>query len=274
MPSLTLFVTTHDLALLKKIPTHDFVKPIFLPELDIAERFRGDSLSENRLFVAKEAEQVDTEYVGVVSARFQEREPHVGGFGSIPAILENMTAASFWAPRHYAIGSKGDMDFWIQAQGGIHPGMEHVLRRVRGAIFPAPHADWGTLATGNQFIVSNQEWLNFLSNWRLGLALVEAEFGLQPQFGYRCWRCHRPKTEGYSRYSRSRHLGFFGERMTAMHFGHRALLPPTTVGFTRNYKSAVASSAPAFVKAALGPSIKWLWPITLKRFLPCLVCGT
>ena len=229
MKSLSVFVVSHDSELLARVPRLPFLRNILLTDLAIPERFKGDSLSENRFFLSEEALDVESDFVGLVSARFEEREPDGPGFEGLLNLAQVMNASDCWSPVVRRVESHLDTFLWIKAQDGLHPGMSKILEDCDKELFSHPSSVTGVIFTGNQFIVPREQWIELVHLWRQGLAAVEQKYGLLPSFSYRCFNCGKHKPEGYWRYSPTRHLGFIGERLTALIIAHSGLQPAKEV---------------------------------------------
>lgn len=178
MATLTLFVVTHCAELFEKIPRYEFIRPILLGDVEIPSRFRGESLSENRLFLSDEALNVDTDFVGVVSSRLEDREPGRPNFDGFEALVSQMDELSFWSPKFRPLKSRSQIEYWIKAQDGIHPGMSRVLSFVKSKLYGDPTLTGGIAANGNQFVVGRSQWLRFVETWRQGPFLAEEKFGI------------------------------------------------------------------------------------------------
>jgi hypothetical protein len=271
--TLTVFVISHDEDLLKAIPKADYLTPVNLGNLDIPSRFKGEILAENRLFLSKDALNVTTDFVGIVSARLEEREPLGPGFLDLYSMIQGFDNNEIWSPRMRRIESRNQLSFWIECQSGLNPGMGRVLEEIRGLLFPKTQVK-GFVFLGNQFITSRSNWIAFVNLWRQALALSEERFGLIPPFTFRCWNCASSQPSGYWRYTRVRHLAFLGERLTPLVFAH--LNPISTY---RGHSAGLLESPIAHwrVFASLLPRVGRLAPIIwvalkLPRRMRCEIC--
>ena len=212
-----------------------------------------------------------TDFVGVVSSRLEEREPGRPNFDGFEALVSQMDERSFWSPKFRRLESRRQIQYWITAQDGIHPGMSRVLSLVQGRLYKDPLLTKGVAANGNQFVVERNQWLQFVEMWRQGLLLVEESFGIDFPYDYRCWKCHRRHPNGYGRYTKERHLGFFGERMTALHFAHQGLTSSTYDG--RALEEAMPLSwAPDIFLPLAAKAIEPYWRLTGTIAGKCDVC--
>lgn len=273
MKSLSVFVVSHDSELLAKVPRLPFLRNILLTDLAIPDRFKGDSLSENRFFLSEEALDVESDFVGLVSARFEEREPDGPGFEGLWDLVQHMKPNECWSPVVRKAESHFDTSIWIKAQDGLHPGMSKILKYCDDRLFHHSTNQTGVIFTGNQFIVPREQWIKLVHLWREGLGEVEKKYGLLPSFSYRCFNCGTHKPLGYWRYSPARHLGFVGERLTALIIAHSGLEPSKNlVNMTVNPMRLSKFLSPRLADA-LGAIIPVLWVIgTFSRRGNCNIC--
>jgi hypothetical protein len=274
MKSLSVFVVSHDSDLLAKVPRLPFLRNILLTDLAIPERFKGDSLSENRFFLDEDALDVDSDFVGLVSARFEEREPDGPGFEGLWDLAQKMGSNDCWSPRVQEAESYLDTSIWIKAQNGIHPGMSKILKVCNEKLFHNSSEETGVIFTGNQFIIPRAQWIRLVDLWRQGLAEVEEKYGLLPPFSYRCFNCGKHKPTGYWRYTPARHLGFIGERLTALILAHSGLQPAKDIiSMTVLPKSLLRRFLPPRLADALGGIIPGLWVLgRFTRRRNCNIC--
>lgn len=273
MKSLSVFVVSHDSELLAKVPRLPFLRNILLTELAIPERFKGDSLSENRFFLAEEALDVDSDFVGLVSARFEEREPDGPGFEGLLDLAQAMNTHDCWSPVVRRVESHLDTFLWIKAQDGLHPGMSKILETCDEELFNHPSKATGVIFTGNQFIIPREQWIELVHLWRQGLAKVEEKYGLLPSFSYRCFNCGKHRPSGYWRYSPARHLGFIGERLTALIVAHSGLQPAKNVASIAVKPMAFRQFLNSPLAATLGLAIPGVWILgRLLRRRNCSIC--
>lgn len=276
-PSLQIFVLSHDRSLLDAVPKNkEFLTPVFLGDLDIDERWQGNLLAENRFFLSPQASNPAADFVGVVSARLLERDNHVRSFEALGELSSVMQNNSFWAPRYRRIWSPNAVDYWINSQDGLHPGMSRILRTVRDAwdLGTDEKRSLGQVFMGNQFVVHREEWQKFVAAWNAGLMTIEESFGHNPSFGYRCWNCHKLHPNGYWRYRPDRHLGFIGERVTAMHFANRDLLASSTTGAPAIPEPwSQSQCVPEFLLPQAGNIAAAIWPsLGIARRKSCTIC--
>lgn len=273
MKSLSVFVVSHDPQLLARVPSLPYLRNILLSELDIPERFKGDSLSENRIFLSQDAMKVETDFVGLVSARFEEREPNGPGFLGLLDLVQSMSDRECWSPVVRNVNTSKEASFWIAAQDGIHPGMAGILGLCEERLFPESAPVTGVVFTGNQFIVPREHWIRLVKLWRLGLSEVEKEYGLVPPFSYRCFNCGTKKPNGYWRYSPARHLGFIGERLTALIMTRSGLSPALGKGGLKIEDNCLSRAVPKTLSRSMKALLPRIWVISrLPRRLKCDIC--
>jgi len=228
-PSVRVSVVSHDPKLLNSVPNRPFIKTILLSELGIAEKFRGESLAENRYLVGHDLVDEDFDYYGFVSARWDERFPNWPKLESLDEIFNELTTDSesnFLAPICWRL-SKKQVNSWINQQDLLHPGMSTLLRSVvelNSIDFDS--AGPFNLVMGNNFILSKKVALDFLVFWHSSFEFLVERHGLDFPFSYRCHVCGLESDWGIDRWARSRHAGFLMERVSALFFLSRPDLTP------------------------------------------------
>jgi len=132
----------------------------------------------------------------------------------------------------------------------------------------------GVIFTGNQFLIPREQWIELVHLWRQGLAKVEEKHGLLPSFSYRCFNCGKHKPSGYWRYSPARHLGFIGERLTALIIAHSGLQPAKDVVNMAIKPMTLQKRLSTPLAIAIAKAIPSLWVVA--RFLrrrDCKICS-
>lgn len=198
--------------------------PINLNTLRIADAFKGQSLSENRIYLDDLVFDVKTDFVGLVSARYNERvRTNFPRVSELEAVAAQMHYKELFAPSSQRVDSKIAYELWIKKQDGEHPGIAQVLERLDTGLNWPTLGHHGFAVLGNQFIVHRDVWFDLVNFWRTGFFSSYKIWGMNAPFSHRCFHCGANKPDGYSRYGPQRHAGFLGERITAMYFAQRGL---------------------------------------------------
>jgi hypothetical protein len=264
--SLSLFVLSHDPGILAGLPDAEHIVKVNLEELDIPEQFKGQSLSENRFFLSSHCDNVTTDFVGVVSGRYEERYPFAPGLDQLDAVASQLKPGEYFTPWARTLRNKSELELWVNTQDGVHPGMASVLNKL----FEYSELNSvGTVFGGNQLILPRAEWDQFVQHWRTSFEKSIQNWGKEIPFSYRCWNCGSFKPNGFHTYGPKRHLGFLGERITALFFAMHAELKPSTLGRITSYNQLFAR-----IFSGLSPkALEMIW-VTSKlpvRF-SCKVC--
>lgn len=258
---------SHDQSILEKLPDAEHIKKVNLENLDIPEEFKGQSLSENRFFLSSLCEQVNTEFVGVVSGRYEARYPYAPALIDLPSVVEKLKPGEFYTPWARKLRNNSELRLWINTQDGVHPGMSRVINTLFDVdCVKAVGAAFG----GNQFILPKAQWDEFITHWRNSFEASIKAWGQDIPFTYRCWNCGAFKPDGFHTYGPQRHLGFLGERITALFFASRGDLTASDLGRITTYNKAFASVFKLFSPKVL----ELIWVASkLPARIACGVCG-
>jgi hypothetical protein len=264
--SLSLFVLSHDPSILAALPDSDHLIKVNLEELDIPEEFKGQSLSENRFFLSKLCDDVKSDYVGVVSGRYEARYPYAPTLEQLSEVADGLKPGEYFTPWARTLRDESELELWVNTQDGVHPGMASVLN----TLFEFRELERvGAVFGGNQFILPRAEWQKFVHHWRSSFEDSIKTWGKDIPFSYRCWNCGSFKPEGFHTYGPKRHLGFLGERITALFFAMHGDLIPSSRGRLTSYKRVFARAFSHLSPKAL----EMTWVISkLPVRIGCKVC--
>lgn len=97
----------------------------------------------------------------------------------------------------------------------------------------------GTGPFSNTFICHRSHFRDLLKFWDEAFTFVYERYGFDIPFRYRCASCGQENDQGFGRFSRDRHVGFFAERLTMLFFGTQRdlsfwTMPPAMVGSRRS----------------------------------------
>jgi hypothetical protein len=273
--SCQLLVVSHLQGLLDELPADPGIVPVNLNNLNIPKELNTDSLGENRLFLQPAVAGFEAKWVGTFSARFDERFPTAPKLHEIPTLFKSLTITSgIWGPQVTRIESKADLQIWIKMQDAVHPGLSRILLSIEKGFF-ANSRTAGWMPWSNQVVVDSSVWNDFVEFWNEAFRQTIEQYGLTPDFDFRCTRCGRRRRDGFARYSKSRLLGFIGERITQLFFAHQADLQflPIEGGRVHSYSGIpqalrrIIAVVPQKVLVAL-----WVTSRTPKR-RKCSICS-
>jgi|GEM_PF-2863386 len=187
---LTLLVLGHERERLKTCQNVPHAKCVYLPDIDA-----DNSLAESRIFASNHIANAGTEYVGLCTARWNEK--YAGECRPLERLHElPMGVSRVWAAR------PAEPD-WLELTERDHPGMRRILEYLAGAMGarnPKRRSVWSNNLIAHWSVVRGlQDWV-----WR-GLGLAFAEFGPKPRYGMAGWDKTRP-------------LSYLAERISMLYF--------------------------------------------------------
>lgn len=186
-----------------------WLKLVNLNELSLPEVLQRNDFSECRFFLSSEAEQFETEYVGVVSGSWDKKYGKLCPLNKLYfAVAAALEPDIVWFPDPALNG-------WIDQSEKDHPGMSVVLREVMkitgiNSITVLPFY-------ANTFICHRKVYEEYLVWFREAFQKVYDRYGLQPPFSV-------------GRFDKNRKFAYLAERMTMLYFANRADLRLVKVG--------------------------------------------
>lgn len=198
MQKLIIHILSHRQDQLDAIPERPFFRKVHLAELPIGE-YQTNQLSEMRYFLSDIP--LDSEYVGMCSARWNEKYPD-----NVP--LEEINQLPLAADVIW-VGELTSAN-WAAFSEWVHPGMMVYLKEleeVSGLRMMAGPAFWS-----NNFICHRKVFEDFLGKWR---SMFDAMYALhQYTFSF------GNKADRYPIYDITRHASYFYERLTLLYFAN------------------------------------------------------
>jgi hypothetical protein len=230
----SIHVVSHDDNLLKNVATASYLHKVNLNFLVLDPRFSGNQLAENRFLLTDKLLEGDAPIVGFVSARWDERFPKWPSLGELDKIFEPLQVSqrAFFGPQTI-LASGRQVRNWIKSQDYVHPGMSTLLLEVLDATGRNNLSEntIRPITMGNNFIISREVAFEFMSYWRKSFSYLNAKYGFDFPFSYRCAKCGYTNPEGVGRWSQTRHAGFAYERVSALFFAtHPELVALRPVG--------------------------------------------
>jgi hypothetical protein len=213
--SLSIFVLSHDEALLAAVTPRPALRPVDLRDLHLPDAVAGNSLAESRFFLSERALDVTTEYVGVLSARHDEKYADRGMLTldqlAQCAITPYLRPRRVFAPMATRPGGR-----WVERSDLAHPGLTALVREAAEEI---PGVDFSRPTLfANSFVVHRSAYVEFVGEFRRIFEIFHARYGLDFPHVYRCSTCGTVSDDGQGRYQRDRHAAYFYERVTALCF--------------------------------------------------------
>lgn len=264
MKSISLFVLGHTDAVLATYSGDDRVIPVNLNALDISDRLRGQDLAENRFFLADFLDTVDSEWIGLLTGRWEDKFPQYPPIMQIPDHVDFLrrpdqaiAPALFWWP-------SPDVPRFSRRQDLRHPGMRALLDDPDAPQITAVHRrGMSPLAYNNQLIAHRTVvagWVDFL---RRSFDYYDAQYGLDLPFEVKCPTCGALCRDGDGgrtshptglRYDPTRHAGYFYEQITAKYF----------LGQLLDYRDFDGSASRPRIGSSLAASAYWRIPAARK----------
>ena len=215
MTSLSIFVLSHDLELLAAVPARPELRRVHLTDLGLEGETADNTLAESRFFLSSRALDVTTEYVGVVSARYDEKfVPR--GLVTLEQLAQGVITPFLTPRRVFAPAITGRDGEWVERSEAIHPGMTLLVREA-SELIPDVDLSRRTLFA-NSFIAHRDVYQEFVADFRALFATFHERYGLEFPHTYRCSHCGTELDCGHGRYQRDRHPSYFLERITALWF--------------------------------------------------------
>lgn len=191
---LTLFVLGHERERFKTVPTLPHIRHVFLPDLD-----ESNSLAESRVFLSRLIDDCQSEYVGLCTARWDEK------YSDECLPLKDLHRLRM--RRDVVWAARPSVADWVERTDDNHRGMAAILRRLATELGVADvrrSAPWS-----NNFICHADTMTEILAWWRKCWRVIEAEFGRPPRIPYAA-------PEGTTR-----HHSYLAERLTMLYFCSR-----------------------------------------------------
>jgi hypothetical protein len=213
--SLSIFVLSHDDALLAAVPARSELRRVDLRDLGLAGELATNSLAECRFFLSERALDVTTEYVGVLSARHDEKYAPSGVL-TLEQLAQGAITPYLRPRRVFAPLITGPGGQWVEGSDLVHPGLTALVREAAEQI-PGADVSRRTMLASS-FIAHRDVYLEFIAEFRRLFETFHARYGLDFPHVYRCSRCGTVFEGGHGRYQRDRHGAYFYERVTALYF--------------------------------------------------------
>lgn len=212
MSCLTLFVLSHDDQLAERVPRHPVLHPIDLRTLTFpTQRWADNRLAESRWFLSNEGGGVATPYVGVLSARHDEKWADRPSLNELADVVPRLPQFG----RHRGLGAnliRGTriIEWAEEWHPGIGVMLDAVVAEFRLQVRP------GSVPLANTFICHVDRYHELRAFMRAAVEFVELHFGEEPAFSHRCELCQMDA--GECDYHRGRRIGFVCERLTMLFF--------------------------------------------------------
>ncbi len=181
MKKLLLFAVHNNPKWLDSVPEQDFIQMVNLENLDIG-KFQVNQLCESRLFLSDLFDTIETqcEYVGVMSARYNDKYPLPFTPDKPKCRLQNLDQLKLhpsvvWAADRAVLSPYDD---WAHpAEFGFHNGHNkyiNTLKEISG--YQMPERSIGLWA--NNFICHTSIFMEFLKEWRRLFSLCFERYGV------------------------------------------------------------------------------------------------
>ena len=214
----------------EEIPQAPILRKVLLTELEIPQRYRGETLAESRFLIGNHFLDGTFDFRGFVSARWDQRFPKWPKLSEIEVLFKNLnmetSSRTIFAPNCKRL-SASQVALWLKSQDTFHPGMTALVEELI-EFNKISFVKSGTynLVMGNNFILPTEIAEDFLKFWHESFSYLERKHGLDFPFEYRCHKCGFNSAQGVDRWSRERHAGFLLERLSALYFLSRPELVP------------------------------------------------
>jgi hypothetical protein len=221
-----IFVLGHDQALLDAVPEVDGLTPTNLNSVSIPDRLTGQSLAEHRFLIDRVVDACEAEWIGIVTARWDEKFPNWPELGDLPKYaIGNLSNPSFVAAPAVFWWLRSDIRRFSVRQDLRHPGMGELLSDPEAPPV-RPSANWATpLVYNNNFITHRSVFFDWLHYWREQFDYYDSRHGLSLPFQVACPKCGQILPEGSTHpglsYAPTRHAGYFYEQISARYFSLR-----------------------------------------------------
>jgi hypothetical protein len=217
----TVHVVSHDDALLDSLPAGEWLAKSNLNRLGLPDELAGNELAENRFLLTDKLVEGDADFVGFASARWDERFPEWPGLADIKDAIDLLPrdGRTYFGPQTI-VASGPQVAAWAKAQDAVHPGMAPLSTELLDAMGRNNLSDTRLrpITMGNNFVLPRPVAEEFLAYWQAAFTYLHEKYGFDLPFGYRCPKCGLVDDAGVGRWSRSRHAGFFYERVSALFF--------------------------------------------------------
>ncbi len=220
MKNLQIFLPFHEKSQVRPFRNYSSLAAVDLNSLSRPGR-DDSSLAESRFFLNPPSLESGTEWVALCSPRWEEKWP---GAPQLINLHKDIVLAS--PSEGYAPGTarleKTESEPVYPKLTRFHPGIEvplsELVNKLGLSLPESVVAPWA-----NNFIVHRSVYLDLLDFWSTAFALIDSQFGFELPFAYQCPKCGFLSQDGVGRYRKSRHAGFFYERVTMLFFAANPL---------------------------------------------------
>jgi hypothetical protein len=209
-PSVELFVVGHSDAALAQIPPAQGITAVDLRPY-AARLADGDLYAESAFLLADDSWQSGADFVGLCSASYDRKWPALPHLVDLPRVAHGLDPER-------AIGEELlPPSEWMRSAERNHPGLVAILERL-ASTFGLELSDGCRSPGANTFVCRRDVFLRFQTTFAQLLTTAIDWYGVDVPFGYRCPECGTVSESGYGRWTRSRHIGYLGERITRLIF--------------------------------------------------------
>lgn len=255
----TVFVLGHNPRLLARVPAGRGLTTVNLDELDLPPRLRGQELAEARFFLADAIDHCEAEWIGLVSARWEDKWPAWPGLAELPALASGLSdprmvvaPAVWWWPGADAVQ-------YAARQDRRYPGMGALLDDP-GAPQISPHGrrrGLRPLVFNNTLIAHRSVVRDWVAHLRASFAYYDGRYGLDLPFEVECAWCGTVLRDAEGQrtthpgrlYEPTRHAGYFYEALTAKYFLSRDIVVVDAHGQPRRPQTARSWANSAYWRA-------------------------
>jgi hypothetical protein len=211
-PTVELFVVDHSGDAASKARTEGLTPVDLRPFL--AKTGSGDLFAESSFLVSEVPSRSNADYIGLCSASYDLKWPGAPHMADLPDCARRMSPSQ-------AFGEElATPTEWMASAEHNHPGMTAILERLAATFALDVHPD--ARAPGcNTFVCQREEFQRFHDNFRTLLGAALEWYGTDLPFAYRCPDCGTVSESGSGRWTRKRHVGYLGERITRLVFSSR-----------------------------------------------------
>lgn len=225
--SATIFVLGHEPARLDPLRDVPGLQPVNLNEVGLPSRLAGQELAEVRFLLTEAIADCDSEWIGVVSARFEQKWPHWPALRQLPDLAERLPDARailspsvWWWPA-------GDVRRFAWRNDLRYPGLSELLDDpFAPQVTPVSRRGFVPLVYNNTLIGNRalmHRWQTFMQE---AVSYYDGRYGLDIPMEVECaWCGARCRDEQGQRtrhpgrlYEPIRHAAYFYEVVSAQFF--------------------------------------------------------
>lgn len=167
---------------------------------DLARTNLPNEIAESRFFLSNYAENLQSEYIGVVSGSWDRK------YGSLVSLHNLHTKVYYMLQKDIILFADYAPPTWVEDSDRNHPGMGVLIEELASAMGVTNYHTRTVYA--NTFVCHKSIWQDFLQFWKQAYDYCNNKYGLNPPFDQ-------------GRFDSNRKVAYLYERITMLYFASK-----------------------------------------------------